>query len=191
MYIDVKEAIKKYFLVKMKETCGDALSLEPILNFKKILKLVVTSSNLWAFLDFCTPSFFCVMIVMQNFILINNHIKPRPENQQKRLYWPSKFASPITLVISSHSHSSPLELITWFLSAVYRCVDLLAWEWVFCVNINGRSSRSPMLYKIDVIKNFARFTEKHNCAGVYFKIHLKAYFEVYFTAVFLWILWNF
>ena len=35
MYIDVKETIKKYFLVKMKEACGDALSLEPILNFKK------------------------------------------------------------------------------------------------------------------------------------------------------------
>ena len=36
MYIDVKETIKKYFLVKMKEACG--LSWEPILNFKKILK---------------------------------------------------------------------------------------------------------------------------------------------------------
>ena len=30
MYIDVKETIKKYFLVKVKEACGDALSLEPI-----------------------------------------------------------------------------------------------------------------------------------------------------------------
>ena len=37
MYIDVKESIKKYFLVRMKEACGDALSLEPILSFKKIL----------------------------------------------------------------------------------------------------------------------------------------------------------
>ena len=35
MYIDVKETIKKYFLAKMKEVYGDALSLEPILNFKK------------------------------------------------------------------------------------------------------------------------------------------------------------
>ena len=38
MYIDVKETIKKYFLVRMKEACGDALSLEPILSLKKILK---------------------------------------------------------------------------------------------------------------------------------------------------------
>ena len=35
MYVDVKETIKNYLLVKMKEACGDALSLEPILNFKK------------------------------------------------------------------------------------------------------------------------------------------------------------
>ena len=38
MYIDVKETIKKflkYILIKVKEACGDALSLEPILNFKK------------------------------------------------------------------------------------------------------------------------------------------------------------
>ena len=34
MYIDVKETIK-YFLVKIKEGCGDALSLESILNLKK------------------------------------------------------------------------------------------------------------------------------------------------------------
>ena len=35
MYIDVKETIKKCFLVRMKEVFGDALSLEPILSFKK------------------------------------------------------------------------------------------------------------------------------------------------------------
>ena len=35
MYIDVKETIKKYFLVKMKEGCGGALSFESILNLKK------------------------------------------------------------------------------------------------------------------------------------------------------------
>ena len=29
MYIDVKETIKKYFMFKMKEACGDVLSLEP------------------------------------------------------------------------------------------------------------------------------------------------------------------
>ena len=38
MYTDVNETTKKYFLVKMKEACGDVLSLEPILNFKKVLK---------------------------------------------------------------------------------------------------------------------------------------------------------
>ena len=38
MYIDVKETIKKYFLVKMKDAYRDMLSLEPISNFKKILK---------------------------------------------------------------------------------------------------------------------------------------------------------
>ena len=35
MHMDVKEAIKKYFLVRMKEACRDALSLEPILSSKK------------------------------------------------------------------------------------------------------------------------------------------------------------
>ena len=38
MYIAVKETIKKYFLVRIKEASGDALSLEPILSLKKILK---------------------------------------------------------------------------------------------------------------------------------------------------------
>ena len=39
MYIDVKETIKKYFLVGMEEACGDALSLGPILSLKKCLKV--------------------------------------------------------------------------------------------------------------------------------------------------------
>ena len=33
-----KKTIKLYFLVGMKEVCGDAISLEPILSSKKILK---------------------------------------------------------------------------------------------------------------------------------------------------------
>ena len=37
-YTDVKETIKQYFLVRMKEVCGDTLSLETILSSKKILK---------------------------------------------------------------------------------------------------------------------------------------------------------
>ena len=45
--------------------------------------------------------------------------------------------------------------------------------WLFCVNIYSRSSRSSMLYKIGVLKSFARFTGKRHCAGVFFKIHLK------------------
>ena len=44
----------------MKEACGDALSVEAILNFEKNLKgkLVVTNGDLRALLDFRTPSFF-------------------------------------------------------------------------------------------------------------------------------------
>ena len=81
MYIDLKETMKKYYLDKMKEACGEASSLEPILNFKNFEgNLVVTNGDLWALLDFCILSFLCVMILMQNLILINNHIKPRPEN---------------------------------------------------------------------------------------------------------------
>ena len=38
MFIDVKETLKKYFLVRMKEACGHALSLKTILNLKEILK---------------------------------------------------------------------------------------------------------------------------------------------------------
>ena len=37
-YIDEKETMKQYFLVRMKEACGDALSMEPILSLKKVLK---------------------------------------------------------------------------------------------------------------------------------------------------------
>ena len=60
MYLDVKETVEKYFLVRMKEACGDALSLKPILSFKANLegKLVVTNGNLWALLDFRTPHLF-------------------------------------------------------------------------------------------------------------------------------------
>ena len=78
MYIDVKETIKKYFLVRMKEACGDALSLEPILSFKKNLqrKVIVTNGNRWVLLDLRTPHLL-LMILMQNFIVINNHIKPQ------------------------------------------------------------------------------------------------------------------
>ena len=32
MHMDVKETIKKYFMSRMKEACGDALSLEPTLS---------------------------------------------------------------------------------------------------------------------------------------------------------------
>ena len=68
-----------YFLVRMKEACGDVLSLEPILSLKKNLegKLVVTNGDWWVLLDFRTPHFFLLVILMQNFILINNHIKPK------------------------------------------------------------------------------------------------------------------
>ena len=34
MCVDVKITIKKYFLVKMMEVCGDAVSLEPNLSLK-------------------------------------------------------------------------------------------------------------------------------------------------------------
>ena len=37
MHIDIKETIKKYFLVRMKEAYEVALSLEPTLSLKKIL----------------------------------------------------------------------------------------------------------------------------------------------------------
>ena len=41
-YLDTFHAVvyrlKLYFLVGMKEVCGDAISLEPILSSKKILK---------------------------------------------------------------------------------------------------------------------------------------------------------
>ena len=58
MYIDVKEAIKKYILVRMKEARRDALSLEPILSLRNLEgKLVVTNGDLWALLDFCTHLF--------------------------------------------------------------------------------------------------------------------------------------
>ena len=53
MYIGVKKK-QNYFLVRMKEACGDALSLEAILSFKKILKeswllQMVTCGRCWTF----------------------------------------------------------------------------------------------------------------------------------------------
>ena len=55
----MKETIKKYFLVRMKEACGVVLSLEPTLSFKKNLdgKLVVTNGDLWVLLDLCILHF--------------------------------------------------------------------------------------------------------------------------------------
>ena len=35
MYIDVKETIEKHFLVRLREACGEALSIKPILSLKK------------------------------------------------------------------------------------------------------------------------------------------------------------
>ena len=59
MHIDIKETLKKYFLVRMKEAYGVALSLEPTLSFKKNLdgKLVVTNGDLWVLLDLCIQHF--------------------------------------------------------------------------------------------------------------------------------------
>ena len=59
IHIDIKETIKKYFLVRMKEVYGVALSLEPTLSFKKNLdgKLVVTNGDLWVLLDLCILHF--------------------------------------------------------------------------------------------------------------------------------------
>ena len=47
-------------------------------KFKKIFegKSVVTNGDLWALLEFRTP-LVLLMILMQNFILINNHMKPQ------------------------------------------------------------------------------------------------------------------
>ena len=44
----------------MKKACGDALSLERILSFKKILKKswLLQNGDPWALLDFRTPHFF-------------------------------------------------------------------------------------------------------------------------------------
>ena len=55
-------------------------------KFQKNLeeKLVVTNGDLWVLLDFRTPHFLLI-ILMQNFILINHYMKP-PENQYKRRY---------------------------------------------------------------------------------------------------------
>ena len=41
---------------------------------------------------------------------------------------------------------------------------------------NAEAAVQPMLHKIGVAKNFARFTGKHHCPGVYNQIHLKVYF---------------
>ena len=48
-------------------------------KFKKNLegKLIATNGNLWALLDFRTPHLLLLMILMQNFILINNYTKPQ------------------------------------------------------------------------------------------------------------------
>ena len=72
MNVDAKEIIIKFFLVRMKEACEDALFLKPILSLKKFLK---KSWLLQMAPDFLTPTFFLLMILMQNFILANNHVK--------------------------------------------------------------------------------------------------------------------
>ena len=89
----------------MKEACGDTLYLKPILSFKKEFegKLFIANGGPWTLLDFHTSPFLTHdcdadwLTIMQNL---------RPGNEQKRHYWPLKFASPITS--STSSHSSPL-----------------------------------------------------------------------------------
>ena len=78
MYIDVKET-KKYFLVRMKKACEDALSSEPILSQKKksLRKVACYKLRPVGAARLSYPTFFLLMILMQNFILINNHIKPQ------------------------------------------------------------------------------------------------------------------
>ena len=41
MYIDVKQTIEKHFLVRLREACGEALSIKPILSLKKSWSKVV------------------------------------------------------------------------------------------------------------------------------------------------------
>ena len=55
MNIDAKEIKIKFFLVRMKEACGDALLLKPILSLKTLLK---ESWLLQMSPDFRTPSFY-------------------------------------------------------------------------------------------------------------------------------------
>ena len=73
MCVDVKETIKKYFLVRMKVARRDALSLEPIFSLMKILKelQMATCGRCYNLV----PHIFLLVILMQNFILINDHIK--------------------------------------------------------------------------------------------------------------------
>lgn len=44
MYIDVKETIEKHSPVRLKEACGDALSMKPILSLKKSWSKVVCNN---------------------------------------------------------------------------------------------------------------------------------------------------
>ena len=65
---------------------------------------------------------FLLMILVQNFMLINDNTIVS-QNQQKRNYSPSKFSNSIKSAIFS-VNSSPLYQKTWYLS-VYRYGDLL------------------------------------------------------------------
>ena len=77
--------------------------------------------DLLMLLHFCT--LFLLMILVQNFMLINDHNTIVSENQQKRNYSRSKFSNSVKSAIFS-GNSSPLCQKTWYLS-VYRYGDLL------------------------------------------------------------------
>ena len=51
------------------------------------------------------------------------------------------------------------------------------WVWVFCININSGSSCLLMLYKIGVLKNFARFTGNTTVLECIFKFISKFIFK--------------
>ena len=100
--------------------------LSLFLNVLNWLAFPISRHNL-ALLHFRTP--ILLMILVQNFMLINNHIELGFENQKKLSYWPLKICIFFQLGHQNSSNTSLLERKT----SVSRCY---LWTcWYFPVNI--------------------------------------------------------
>ena len=145
-------------------------------------------------MHFRTP--FLLMILVQTYMLINNHIGTWVgKSTEKKL---STFEA-LYFFQLGHQNSSNTSLSwlkTWFLGTVYAFVDISKVNFTsmskclliilitrYCA-FTSRSRRSDIFYKRGVLKNFAKFIGKHLCWKTSFLINCRVEAS---NTIFIWL----